>query len=42
MGALGAGMVGLAGGLLVFALAPLGTTARLPDPFVELPGEPGV
>ncbi len=42
VGALGAGMVGLAGGLLVFALAPLGKTARLPDPFVELPGEPGV
>jgi hypothetical protein len=40
--ALGAGMVGLAAGLLMFALAPLGTAARPADPFVELPGEPGV
>src|SRR6185437_11827081 len=42
VGALGAGMVGRAAGLFVFALAPLGTVARPADPFVELPGEPGV
>jgi Na+/proline symporter len=39
VGALGAGMVGLAAGLIVFALSPVGSTAHLPDPFVELPGE---
>lgn len=42
VGALGAGMVGLAAGLFMFALAPLGTAARLSDPFVDLPGESGV
>jgi Na+/proline symporter len=40
--ALGAGMVGLAAGLLVFAYEPLGKTVHPVDPFVELPGEPGV
>jgi Na+/proline symporter len=39
VGALGAGMVGLAAGLIVFALTPQAASARLSDPFVELPGE---
>ena len=42
VGALGAGMVGLAAGLFLFAFAPLGTAARPADPFVDLPGEPGL
>ncbi len=42
VGALGAGMVGLAAGLFLFAFAPLGIVARPADPFVDLPGEPGL
>jgi len=41
VGALAAGMVGLAAGLAAFALAPpVAATPRLADPYVELPGEP--
>ncbi len=41
VGALGAGMVGLAAGLCAFALTPAAPPApRFADPFVELPFEP--
>jgi Na+/proline symporter len=39
VGALGAGLVGLAAGIIAFALTPVGARAPLTDPFVELPGE---
>lgn len=39
VGALGAGMVGLAAGIIAFALTPVGPRPSLSDPFVELPGE---
>jgi hypothetical protein len=41
VGALAAGMVGLAAGLAAFAFAaPVAAAPRLADPYVELPGEP--
>ena len=39
VGALGVGMVGLAAGIVAFALTPVGAQPSLGDPFVELPGE---